>query len=644
MVYHSVIERCESFDRPQADDCVGCSVGLTAQPVQLSSSNRHIQAMSSILRDRPRPYEYRTSDSAAPTPARQDRSAELKAAQMRILDRHTPLNLLAQIPLSLLVLFVFWNAVSATLLLSWALALWLTVAVRTLTYRGYIGGMPSTERTARAALIGSLSAGVIWGSLVPLVYLPEAVPEAWFVVLILAGIAAGSASTLTAHMPAFYGFSLPITSSCTLILLSQPGSTYGAIGVAILVFTLFLLMVARNNHRALIESLNLRFENLELVQALSEKKEEAERANLAKSKFLAAASHDLRQPLHALSLFSGALKERIRDPEQADIVDKLRTSVGAMEGLFDALLDISRLDAGLLEKNISSFPVQPLLDEIALECAPIAQCKGLRFKTMPSSLRLRSDPALLSRIVRNFATNALRYTDKGGVLIGCRRGGKSARICVVDTGPGIPAQRHEEIFEEFMQLSNPERDRSKGLGLGLAIVRRLAQILEHPVTLKSQPGRGSVFAVEVTLGTAAEMDRNQPTEVTSGEDRSAGFIIVIDDETLLLDGFRVLLEGWGHAVLTARSGAEILDKLMEFEQVPVMIICDYRLRDEETGIEVIRQLREEFNEDIPAILITGDTARNRLLDAKAHSFRLVHKPVNTEELRTLIDTALVAKS
>jgi CheY-like chemotaxis protein len=250
---------------------------------------------------------------------------------------------------------------------------------------------------------------------------------------------------------------------------------------------------------------------------------------------------------------------------------------------------------------------------------------------------------LLDRIVRNFATNALRYTEKGGVLIGCRRGSKSARICVVDTGPGIPAQRHEEIFEEFMQLSNPERDRSKGLGLGLAIVRRLAQILEHPVTLKSQPGRGSVFAVEVPLGTTTDMNRNQPTEVTTREDRSAGFIIVIDDETLLLDGFKVLLEGWGHAVLTAKSGAEILDKLVECEQVPDMIICDYRLRDEETGIQVIQQLREEFNQDIPAILVTGDTARERLLEAKAHDFQLVHKPVDTEELRALVNTTLAAE-
>jgi two-component system, sensor histidine kinase len=286
-------------------------------------------------------------------------------------------------------------------------------------------------------------------------------------------------------------------------------------------------------------------------------------------------------------------------------------------------------------------PLATVFDRVRFEFAPIARQKRVSLTVMKTSVHVVSDPSLLARIVRNFLANAVRYTDRGGVVLGCRRRGKTVRIEVWDTGRGIPPERHSEIFREFYQLENPERDRRKGLGLGLAIVERLSRLLDHPVELRSAVGKGSMFAITVPLGAQEDYVPIETGPDAAGVfDLSGSLVLVIDDEGAVQEGMAALLRKWQCEVLTAGSGKEMLQQLVTVQRLPDLIICDYRLRAGENGIEVVEMLRNEFNVDIPAVLVTGDTAPDRLRDAEASGLPILHKPLNPARLRTLIANLL----
>jgi len=402
------------------------------------------------------------------------------------------------------------------------------------------------------------------------------------------------------------------------------------------------LLILENGINAMAASLQASQQHLqaridEATRELTEQKEEAERANIAKSRFLAAASHDLRQPMHALGLFVGALKERISYPEVSSIVKNIEASVTAMDSLFNALLDISRLDAGVFHPNIVDFPINRLLDRLRVEFAPQAMEKWLRFKVMPCSAMVRSDPMMLERIMLNLVSNALRYTDQGGVVVGCRRRRGGLRIEVWDSGVGIPADRLHDVFHEFVQIDNPERDRKHGLGLGLAIVERMAKLLGTHVTVRSVVHRGSVFSLDLPLGSRDRPARVNLADIAAGGANKLDLCVaVVDDETAILDGMRVLLENWGCRVLAAASGEELLQLLDSAPQMPDLIVSDYRLREGENGIAVIRAIQAAYGVPIPGVLISGDTAPERLREAQESGFHLLHKPVSPAKLRLLI--------
>lgn len=389
---------------------------------------------------------------------------------------------------------------------------------------------------------------------------------------------------------------------------------------------------------------NLQRRIAEATANLLAQKEEAERANMAKSRFLAAASHDLRQPMHALMLFVTDLKQRIQYPEVSRIVHNIESSVSAMVSLFNALLDISRLDAGVLHANPVDFPIQSLFDRLRLEFSAAAREKGLDFSVMGSKQVVRTDPLLLERIVVNLVANAVRYTARGGIVVGCRRQRDAVRVEVWDSGPGVPLERQRDIFQEFFQLSNPERDRSKGLGLGLAIVERMAKLIGTRVRLRSVVGKGSVFFLTVPLGAAARVvrERAEPMELV-GQPLAGAFVVVVDDEGPILEGMRALLLSWECEVAAVDSQASALAAATQAGKAPDAIISDYRLRDDENGIDVIRALRANFGAAIPGILVTGDTAPDRLREAEQSGFYLIHKPVRPAKLRTLLTHLLTRK-
>ncbi len=373
----------------------------------------------------------------------------------------------------------------------------------------------------------------------------------------------------------------------------------------------------------------------EATADLAAKKDMAERANHAKSRFFAAASHDLRQPLHALSLFVAALKARNQQPEAQTLIDNIEASTAAMELLFNALLDISRLDAGTIEAHPVHFPLQKMLGDIEHQFSALAAEKQLRLRFRPCDITLYSDPLLIERILVNLIANAIRYTDDGGVLVACRRRGRMVRLSVIDTGRGIPPDQQESVFQEFVQLHNPARDRSKGLGLGLAIVSRLGRLLGHRVDLRSRPGHGSMFSIDIPCGDACLIQPPAPASAP-GQIPADALVLLVDDESAILRGMAELFDNWNIDLVTAHSAGEAEQWLDSIGRVPDVIVSDYRLPDDTDGIEVISRLRQKFGRDIPAILVTGDTAPDTILRISRAGFPLLHKPLRPAKLRALL--------
>lgn len=382
-------------------------------------------------------------------------------------------------------------------------------------------------------------------------------------------------------------------------------------------------------------------ENARLIDAIQEKSRQFELANLAKSRLLAAASHDLRQPLHALNLFVARLRDEADASERGRLIGKVESAVDAMNELFDALLDISRLDAGVLEPDVSDFPLQRLLQRIETTFAGAAREKGLGLLVAPTRAWVRSDFVLLERVLFNLASNAVRYTARGAVAIGCRHRGRFVRIDVLDSGPGIPLEFQRDIFSEFYQVPGPRTERG-GLGLGLSIVQRLCGLLGHEIELSSRPGQGARFSIRVPRA-ARERAQDETIDAAGPAEAAAGrLVVVIDDDELVLDGMRDLMQSWGWEVVTCASAAEALGKLQEGRRRPHLIISDCRLAGGASGIEATDALRRAFDVPVPAFLISGDTGPQRISEAQAAGYLLLRKPVAPMALRTTVGRVLRA--
>ena len=373
---------------------------------------------------------------------------------------------------------------------------------------------------------------------------------------------------------------------------------------------------------------------------LREKKEEAEVATRAKSQFLAAASHDLRQPTHALGMFVARLGQLPHDAQTQHLVTNLDASVRAMQDLLDGLLDISKLDAGAVQVNLHAAPLNPIFEQIRLAMVDAASEKGLRLRVRPTTAWVRSDPVLLQRILLNLVANAVRYTQQGSVLLACRASGHDAgsgvraRIEVWDSGIGIAPEHQTQVFKEFYQVGNAERDRTRGLGLGLNIVERTAHLLGHPFTLRSHLGQGTRFTLEVPLARAdaAPPDAAPAAPVT----RLNGLaVMVIEDDALAAEGLVGLLQSWGCTV-TASDGQQQALAQMAQTGVPDVIVSDYRLRGDENGISAVNALCQAAGQSISACLMSGDTDQALITQARQAGLTLLHKPVRPAKLRSLL--------
>ena len=374
------------------------------------------------------------------------------------------------------------------------------------------------------------------------------------------------------------------------------------------------------------------------MEALRIKKEAAESANQAKSRFLAAASHDLRQPTHAMGMFAARLAELPHEAEAQSLVNFLTESISNLQGMLDSLFDVSQLDTESLQVKVAPFPINQHFDQLHNSFAGAAAQKGLRLRFLPSSAWLNSDPVLFHRILLNLVSNAIRYTTQGGVLVACRHipGSTEARIVVWDSGIGIPQQHHERIFDEFFQIDNAERDRAKGLGLGLSIVDRTCRLLNHPLHLRSDTGRGSRFSVTVPLAEVQSNAQHEAAPSATDEDRLDGLnLLLIEDDELGRKALTIVLETWGCTV-TATHGTQMACEQIALGQIPDIIVSDYRLRDGRNGIETIHLLREIAGQEIAACLISGDADVKVRQLAQVEGLVLLQKPVRPAKLRNLL--------
>lgn len=550
------------------------------------------------------------------------------------------------------------GAVLATIALEKTLGLWmwlgfyslLCVDIIIFSKRHREIAVHELQHVARMLMLRQGLTGLAWGLLPWLAFNPQSVANSALILGMLAGIVGAAQPMLSSFRPCYYWFLAGAVLPLALILLLQNDLTFFILGVCSLIYAATMVYFSRNSENAALKAIELRFENADLVLRLQQEyaaaqaaRDDAQTANMAKSKFLAAASHDLRQPIHAQSLFlevlqrSGALNKR-----QQQALTSATAATHATRDMLNTLLDFSRIEAGVLQPQIRNFSLQAMLDKIKDEMLPQATSKGLIYRSRNTPHIVSSDSAMVELILRNLISNAIRYTDAGGLLVGCRLRQMASQLCVSvevwDSGCGIAADNQREVFREFHQLGNPERDQHKGLGLGLAIAEGLAIGLSHRLSLSSRLGRGSVFSLSLPLAESGDEltgDENLAAEDKSFDKNDARLknlrVLIIEDDKAVREAMVQLLQSWGCNCAAVEYIEEALIEAQSHQ--PQFIVSDYRLREHRTGREAIMALRAAMGEHIPALLITGDTAPERLREAQASGVPVLHKPVLPELLQ-----------
>ena len=586
------------------------------------------------------------STSAAPAaPFRKDVQGEL----VRYLYRQAPASIVTLFVVAGILAYILWDITPRNVMIGWLSALIGVNLLRFAQIGWFTRRNPPNEGIERWAVFsagGSVLVGIVWGAACVLFLDPEQPISLITITVIMMGVAAGSVVNLASYLPSFWAVVGPSMGALIAMLAWYGDTTSTTVALLAAVASMAYIVGARNVHRLLRDSLQLSFENLALRReaeghisdlrrretALDAARRSAEHANAAKTRFLAAASHDLRQPIHALGLLFATLAERARDEHTAPVLKQIDSAVDAIDSMLNSLLDISKLDAGVVRPEVGPLDLGSLMERLAHDYQPIARVTGNRLRVRPTDAYVLTDEAMLQRILANLVSNALRYTAAGRVLVGARRRGTGIRIDIYDTGPGIPADALEDIFLEFHQLGNPERDRRKGLGLGLAIVKRLAGLLGQDIEVRSTVGRGSRFSVTVPLCSAPQpVAAALPAAGGIGADLHGRRVLVLDDDISVLEAMHALLENWGCEVITTTT-AEEAEAAVAGGPLD-MLIVDYRLRRNASGIDAIQRLHAITGARIPALVITGDTAPDRLREAEESGYPLLHKPVKPPQLR-----------
>ncbi|MEC5386230.1 hybrid sensor histidine kinase/response regulator [Uliginosibacterium sp. H3] len=586
------------------------------------------------------------AQSADPAASASLSDKHLRAEQIELLFTHGPSLLLGNTLGVISVTLMLWQAFELHVLLMWlgAIAVLTLARIAMVTaHNGRWRNRLSTDAWGVLFIAGAALSGIGWGCLAYITSNTDPLTLA-AIGMILAGLTGAAAPALGTLYLAYVLYALAALIPYAVLCFTQSHPLAFGMGFIAVSYFLCTLIFGWVNNRFTKGSIRLRFENHELLRQLQVQTQAAERArysaetaNSGKTRFLAAASHDMRQPLQSISLLADALQAEPLTPAAERLLASMREATTSMGELMDELMDYSRIDSGTLQAEFRSFNLAPLLIRIEAEFAPLAAQRGLRLHIRHRPVRVLSDPRMVERILRNLVSNAVKYTASGGILVACRPRGKHLRLEVWDSGIGIPMDKQDEVFREFYQLDNPERDRRKGLGLGLAIVDGLVRLLGQRLELRSIEGKGSVFSVALPLDTTQQAK----TEILRPElpvlPQNISRVLVIDNEPIIQQAMSALLAAWGCKPIAAES---LEDALAQLDSAPDAILADYRLLEGRTGIEAIEGVRKHFNVDIPAAVITGDTDPHRLAEARSSGFPLLQKPTPSGHLREVLSTLL----
>jgi len=608
-----------------------------------------------------------TPVASSPTPAEKasaaaenDRAlkamADDQASEERVgnIFSYLPTTQAANVAGAAVVAVLYWPHVPTAGIVLWLVLLAALGVARTFMYRAFRRERPTRadrlQRYYQGWRYSTLAAGVLWGAAAWFFYSHGGVTEKIGLILTIYSFCMAAMQILSPQHHTFYEFCV-LALVPLVIKVAWPGTLEDVFLAGVLVFifgiTVSLSRLYRKNFEGLLQ-IKERADQL-LVQLRAEKaaadqaRQEAEVANRAKTQFFAAASHDLRQPLHAMGLFAEALRQRSHDEEVTRLVTSINGSVDALEGLFSELLDITKIDTGGVDVTPEHFNVGDIFRKLRLHFEPTAFEKGLGLIFRGENHNVYADPVLVERILRNLVSNAIRYTNDGSVLVSCRRRDGRMLLQVWDTGVGIRDREQSRIFEEFYQVPHSEAlspQQRKGLGLGLAIVKRLADLIVAPLSLRSRPGHGTVFSLVLPIGKAprSQMLSGVAGKAPLGLTLDHKFIVVVEDEPAVRGGLEVLLKGWGATVAsfeTVEAARAWVGTAAPDTQAPDLLIVDYRLEHGNTGLDAIQALRGRFG-PVAAIMVTGSTMSGLEADAQAHDFHLLVKPVVPNKLRAMI--------
>lgn len=518
-----------------------------------------------------------------------------------------------------------------------------------------------TVRQGKVNILNGALAGAGWGASAWLMVPGPLMREA-FLVMSMAMVLTGGAGAQAVYRPLVLSYSLALTIFFVSGLVRLGDPFHLLIAAGFVTYATVVILFARDLENAVTTAIRLSFKNEELLaqrtqqQQAAERaqadaevaREEAEKADRSKTNFIAAASHDLRQPMHALVQYVAHLRRTCNDALAQDTIDKIDDSVMAMGDLLNAVLDFSKISMGVIKPQNELVSLKELFERIDTQMRPLAEAKGLVFQIEPADICIESDDVLIERIVRNIAQNAVRYTDQGRIRIRAHQCRGLAWILIADSGIGIAAQQKSRIFEEYYQVDNPARDRRKGLGLGLAIVRDLAGLLGLQVKVKSIVGKGAVFALSAPTVDPCPRLQNGSTQVPEQDHVRGAFVVLIDDDELSREGLATTLRDFGCRVQAFVSALDALHALRGAEFMPQLVISDYRLGNGVTGLDAIRQVVDNqlalygdaFH--LPALLISGDTSPEELAVVSKAGYPMLHKPVAPGNLHDRMNTILRA--
>lgn len=478
---------------------------------------------------------------------------------------------------------------------------------------------------------GMLATGIVW-SLIPGLFMEGVDTETFiFISIVIAGMVAATLPALAAYLPAYLAFAMPL-----LLVLTYRYYSLGMEANALLTLSYMgaVGVISVTINRLITNSITMDFEQRKLVQEVTAAKEKAEQANVAKSRFLAAASHDLRQPLQALGLILESVRLRTEDQSEIQkLVNQGLVSHDALSELFNALLELSRLESNQLDVNCSHFDLNQMLGSIVNEFKPLAEERGLFLNIQGERSTVDTDPVLLGRIVRNLLTNALKFTDSGGVTIAMKQVGESVEVSVTDTGIGIAKEEQAKVFDEYHQVSNKARRREEGIGLGLSVVRNMCALLDIEIALESELGKGAAFTLVLPLGNP---DFVVDAIVIDKSNISGLKVLVIDDDPGVLDAVCNLLQDWKCKVKVADGIQRAMDLINNENYQPEFILSDYRLEEMETGVDAINMIRSALDKKIPGLLMSGDTDPELVGEVRAQQYHLLRKPIKPVHLRKAI--------